>query len=57
MGGTILNFSNNAQMGINFNEKGKASGNFVHSGDTHSLMANVNQDGTFKGPSVRKSPG
>jgi len=49
--GGIYSFSNNAAASVQV-QNGKTSGEFIHSGDTHQLKIDVNDDGTFDGTYV-----
>ncbi len=46
--GTIINFSNNASALLQ-SVDGKMQGTIAHSGDTHNIQLDINQDGTFDG--------
>ena len=54
--GAILGFSDNASAALQING-GKVSGTLIHSGDTHSIKVDVNDDGTFDATYVDKKDG
>lgn len=56
-GGAVYNFSNNSAAALTLDEKGKARGFIVHSGDTHGFRADLKSDGSFQGLYADKKRG
>lgn len=56
-GGTVFNYSDHSLVGIKISENGEAVGTFSHSGDTHLLQGQLNNNGTFRAKYLDKGAG